>query len=221
MKRAATLLLGLLVAGFVAYTVALIFVLVVSLQDERHAPVDAIVVLGAAQYNGRPSPVLQARLDHAFGLFRERRASLVIVTGGIGTGDRYSEAQVSRSYLIARGVPPENIVALPQGRSTEESMTAVADWLRPQGADRVLLVSDPFHMARLRLEARRTRLHASVSPTGTSPISDNPNLELEYLFREGFKVPVALARSLEWFREPAAPVAAPDTAAAAVEADSR
>lgn len=204
MRRVAKLLLGLLVVGFVAYTVSLIFVLVVSQQDQRDEPVDAIVVLGAAQYNGRPSPVLRARLDHAFRLLRERLSELVIVTGGIGEGDRYSEAQVSRSYLIARGVPPEQIVALPQGRSTEESMTAVAEWLRPQGADHVLLVSDPFHMARLRLEARRTQLRASVSPTGTSPISDNPNLELEYLFREGFKVPVALVRSLEWFRQPPA-----------------
>jgi uncharacterized SAM-binding protein YcdF (DUF218 family) len=209
-RRVAKLLLGLMVVGFVAYTVSLVFVLVVSQQDERNEPVDAIVVLGAAQYNGRPSPVLRARLDHAFRLFRQRLSELIIVTGGIGEGDRYSEAQVSRSYLIARGVPPENIVALPQGRSTEESMTAVAEWLRPQGAGHVLLVSDPFHMARLRLEARRTQLRASVSPTGTSPISDNPNLELEYLFREGFKVPVALVRSLEWFREPVA-----DTMAAA------
>lgn len=200
MRRVAKLLLGLLVVGFVAYTVSLVFVLVVSQQDQRNEPVDAIVVLGAAQYNGRPSPVLRARLDHAFRLFRQRLAELIIVTGGIGEGDRYSEAQVSRSYLIARGVPPENIVALPQGRSTEESMTAVAEWLRPKGADHVLLVSDPFHMARLRLEARRTQLRASVSPTGTSPISDNPNLELEYLFREGFKVPVALVRSLDWSR---------------------
>lgn len=200
MRRAAKLLLGLLVVGFIAYTVALVFVLVVSQQDQRSEPVDAIVVLGAAQYNGRPSPVLRARLDHAFRLYRENLADRVIVTGGIGRGDRYSEAQVSRSYLIARGIPPEHIVALPRGRDTEESMTAVAEWLHPRGHDHVLLVSDPFHMARLRLEARRTQLRASVSPTGTSPISDDPNLELGYLFREGFKVPVALVRSLEWFQ---------------------
>ncbi|MDQ2669839.1 MAG: YdcF family protein [Gemmatimonadota bacterium] len=200
MKRAAKLVIGLLVVGFVAYTVALIYVLVVSQQDERNDEADAIVVLGAAQYNGRPSPVLRARLDHAFRLYREGLDTLIIVTGGIGRGDRFSEAQVSRSYLIARGVPPENIVALHRGSSTEETMTEVAEWLHPRGADRVLLVSDPFHMARLKLEARRTRLDASVSPTGTSPISDNPNLELEYLFREGFKVPVALVRSLEWLQ---------------------
>lgn len=197
MRRAAKLVLLALVAGFIAYTVALVFVLVVSQQDQRDEPADAIVVLGAAQYNGRPSPVLRARLDHAFRLYRAGLAPRVLVTGGIGRGDRYSEAQVSRSYLIGRGVPPENIRALPQGSSTEESMTAVAGWLLPQGYDHVLLVSDPFHMARLRLEARRTRLRASVSPTATSPISDNPNLELEYLFREGFKVPVALARSFD------------------------
>ena len=75
MRRLAKLLLGLLVVGFVAYTVSLIFVLIVSQQDERSEPVDAIVVLGAAQYNGRPSPVLRARLDHAFRLLRERLSS--------------------------------------------------------------------------------------------------------------------------------------------------
>jgi uncharacterized SAM-binding protein YcdF (DUF218 family) len=75
-------------------------------------------------------------------------------------------------------------------------MTAVATWLRGRGLTRVLLVSDPFHMFRLRLEARRTALEAYMSPTESSPISDNPRLELRYLFREGFKVPIAWARSL-------------------------
>ncbi len=74
------------------------------------------------------------------------------------------------------------------------SMTAVAAWLRPRGHRRVLLVSDPFHMFRLRLEARRTSLEAFTSPTESSPISDNPVLELRYLFAEGFKVPVAWLR---------------------------
>jgi uncharacterized SAM-binding protein YcdF (DUF218 family) len=77
-------------------------------------------------------------------------------------------------------------------------MTAVAAWLRPKHITRVILVSDPFHMFRLRLEARRTELQAFTSPTESSPISDNPNLELRYLLAEGLKVPVAWLRS--WFR---------------------
>lgn len=192
LRAAATVL----VAGFVAYTVALVYVLIVSIQDERR-PADAIVVLGAAQYNGRPSPVLKARLDHALELWYDSLAPRIVVTGGVGVGDRFSEAAVGRSYLLQRGVPDSAVVSRPVGRSTEVSMTAVANWLRPRGLDRVILVSDPFHMARLRFEARRTALRAFTSPTATSPISDNPNLEIEYLFLEGFKVPVAWVRS--WY----------------------
>lgn len=184
----------LLLAGGIAYTVALIMVLVVSQQDQRQ-PVDAIVVLGAAQYNGRPSPVLRARLDHALSLYREQQAPRVVVTGGVGRGDTTSEAQVGRRYLMAHGVPEDAVVAESEGRTTMASMNAVTGWLRRRGLRRVLLVSDPFHMFRLRLEARRTALEAYTSPTESSPISDNPVLELRYLLAEGFKIPVAWARS--------------------------
>jgi uncharacterized SAM-binding protein YcdF (DUF218 family) len=187
------LFLVLVLAGM-AYTVALGMVLVTSQVDQRR-PVDAIVVLGAAQYNGRPSPVLKARLDHALGLYRERTAPLVIVTGGVGRGDTISEAEVGRRYLVAHGVPADSVVAQRVGRTTMGSMSAVADWLRPRGLRRVVLVSDPFHMFRLRLEAHRTALQAYTSPTESSPISDNPVLELRYLLAEGLKVPVAWVRS--------------------------
>jgi uncharacterized SAM-binding protein YcdF (DUF218 family) len=180
----------------VVYTSSLIMVLLVSQEDQRR-PVDAIVVLGAAQYNGRPSPVLRARLDHALALYRDGVAPLVVVTGGVGRGDTTSEAMVGERYLRAHGVPLGAAVAAGEGRSTKTSMTAAAAWLRHRGAKRVLLVSDPFHMFRLRLEARRTSLEAFTSPTESSPISDNPVVELRYLFAEGFKVPVAWLRS--WF----------------------
>jgi uncharacterized SAM-binding protein YcdF (DUF218 family) len=185
----------LLLVGAVVYTVSLFLVLVVSQQDQRR-PVDAIVVLGAAQYNGRPSPVFRARLDHALDLYREGLAPLVVVTGGVGRGDTTSEAIVGRRYLVAHDVLPDAVVAQPQGRSTMTSMTAVAVWLRGRGHRRVLLVSDPFHTFRLRLEARRTRLEAFTSPTESSPISDNPVLELRYLFAEGLKVPIAWVRGM-------------------------
>jgi uncharacterized SAM-binding protein YcdF (DUF218 family) len=157
--------------------------------------VDAIVVLGAAQYNGRPSPVLRARLNHALALYREQLAPLVIVTGGVGRGDTTSEAIVGRRYLVSHGIPVRAVVAQGEGRTTMASMNAVTAWLRARGLHRVLLVSDPFHMFRLRLEARRTALEAYTSPTESSPISDNPVLELRYLFAEGFKIPVAWVRS--------------------------
>ena len=184
----------LLVAGIV-YTVALAAVLVTSQHDQAR-PVDAIIVLGAAQYNGRPSPVLRARLDHAIGLYREGYSPLIVVTGGVGRGDTLSEAIVGRRYLLAREVPDESVIAQPVGRDTRTSMTAVGEWLRGRGLRRVLLVSDPFHMFRLRLEARRITLEAYTSPTESSPISDNPVLELRYLLAEGLKVPVAWVRAM-------------------------
>jgi uncharacterized SAM-binding protein YcdF (DUF218 family) len=184
----------ILLAAVSIYTVALVTVLVVSQQDQRRA-VDAIVVLGAAQYNGRPSPVLRARLDHALRLYNEGYAPRIVVTGGVGRGDTTSEAIVGRHYLLARDVVPGDVVVQAQGRSTQASMTAVADWLEAEGLHSVLLVSDPFHMYRLRLEARRTNLEAYTSPTESSPISDNPVVELRYLAAEGFKIPVAWVRA--------------------------
>lgn len=184
----------LLLTAATIYTIALVTVLVVSQQDQRR-PVDAIVVLGAAQYNGRPSPVLRARLDHALQLYEESLAPRIVVTGGVGRGDTTSEAIVGRNYLLTHGVPPAAVVVQPQGRSTQASMTAVADWLEAEHLNRVILVSDPFHMFRLRLEARRTALEAYTSPTESSPISDNPVLELRYLAAEGLKIPVAWVRA--------------------------
>jgi uncharacterized SAM-binding protein YcdF (DUF218 family) len=187
----ATVGMVLLVAA-ISYTISLAAVLVTSQNDQRRH-VDAIIVLGAAQYNGRPSPVLRARLDHAIGLYREGYAPLIVVTGGVGRGDTTSEAIVARRYLVNREVPDDAVVAQPVGRSTRTSMTAVGAWLRDRQLSRVLLVSDPFHMFRLKLEARRTALEAYTSPTESSPISANPVLELRYLFAEGLKVPIAWA----------------------------
>ena len=200
-RRSLRSIVGMLVlVAAIVYTVALVSVLVTSQHDQRR-PVDAIIVLGAAQYNGRPSPVLRARLDHAVGLYREGYAPLIVVTGGVGRGDTLSEAVVGRRYLIGREVPEESVIEQPVGRDTRASMTAVGQWLHGRGLRRVLLVSDPFHMFRLRLEARRTALEAYTSPTESSPISDNPVLELRYLLAEGLKVPVAWARALLEKRE--------------------
>jgi len=150
---------------------------------------------GLAVHHERPSPVLCARLHHALALSCEGHAPRIIVTGRVGLGDTTSEATVSRRFLVTHGVPLEAVVVQPQGRSTQASMTAAGEWLEAEGLHRVLLVSDPFHMFRLRMEARRTNLEAYTSPTEDSPISDNPVLELRYLFAEGFKIPVAWARA--------------------------
>jgi uncharacterized SAM-binding protein YcdF (DUF218 family) len=154
------------------------------------------VVLGAAQYNGKPSPVLRARLDHALQLYHAGLAPKVVVTGGVGERDRVSEAAVGERYLLSLGVRPSSVVVLPEGRSTEASMAAVAQWLRDHRLTRVLLVSDPFHMQRLRFEARRVHIEqAFTSPTATSPISESWSTELPYLLAEAAKIPVAWLRS--------------------------
>lgn len=176
----------------VLYLATIITVFAVSRQDQRR-PVDAIVVLGAAQYNGKPSPVLRARLDHAYSLYQEGLAATVVVTGGIGEGDRVSEATVGRQYLVGRGVPETVVVVRPEGRSTQASVRSVADWAADRGVRSVLLVSDPFHMLRLRLETSRTGLEAFTSPTHTSPISERWRSELFFFFQEGWKVPLVLA----------------------------
>jgi len=185
--------LAVLLAPFLVYLLAFLSVLIVSRQDQRR-PVDAIVVLGAAQYNGKPSPVLRARLDHALALYREGLAGTVVVTGGIGEGDQVSEATVGRGYLVTHGVPDSAVVVRPEGRSTQASMTSVSQWAEEHGVRRVLLVSDPFHMLRLRLEARRTTLEAYTSPTPSSPISHNWRLELFFFGAEAWKIPVVLLR---------------------------
>ena len=182
------------VVAILAWIAMVVAVIVVGARDQA-APANAIVVLGAAQYEGHPSPVLRARLDHALELYQRSLAPLVIVTGGTGAGDTTSEAQVGRRFLLEHGVPDSAIVMETRGLTTSQSVHAVAAIVSALPGRRVILVSDPFHMFRLRLEARRTGLEAYTSPTESSPISDNPVLELRYLAAEAFKIPVAWLRA--------------------------
>lgn len=131
---------------------------------------DAIVVLGAAQYDGTPSPAFAARLDHAADLFDRGIAPLVVVTGGKQPGDRFTEAAVGADYLIARGVPDRAILRETTSRNSWESLRASARFLFPRGVRQVVLVSDPFHSLRIRLTAEEIGFDAVTSPTCTSPI---------------------------------------------------
>lgn len=159
---------------------------------DRARPSDAIVVLGAAQYWGRPSPVLRARLDHAVGLWRRRMAPRVVLTGGVGVGDTTSEAAVSRKYVIGRGIPDTAILLETTGRTTQESLRSVAALLRSRNEESVILVSDPFHMLRLDILARRFGLVPYTSPTRTSPISANTGETWRYYMNESLKIPFVL-----------------------------
>lgn len=203
MRRAPAWTLRLLASALLVYGLLFAWVWRVSRRDERE-PCDAIVVLGAAQYNGRPSPVLKARLDHAVELYRAGLAPALVVTGGIGTGDRMSEATVGLRYLRALAVPDSAIIVRPDGRTTDESMRSVAEWMHERELQRAILVSDPFHMARLRIEARRARIQAFTSPTRTSPIVPGSRIEAGYLALEALKLPVTALQAL-LNRRPAAP----------------
>lgn len=132
-------------------------------------PADAIVVMGAAQYNGRPSPALRDRLDHALDLYRDGVAPLVVVTGGRQEGDRYTEATTGYNYLRANGLADEIIRKEVQGASTYESLAAVARFLRAEGITDVVLVSGPSHSKRLAGVARDVGLRAAISPAPGDP----------------------------------------------------
>jgi uncharacterized SAM-binding protein YcdF (DUF218 family) len=176
------------VAGLWLFSLAM--VLVWQRRDSR-APSRAIVVLGAAQYAGKPSPVLRARVDHAIGLWQRGFAPTLIMTGGRAPGDTTSEAAVARRYAIANGVPDSAVLMEAESRSTSEALRNVAELLKTGRRD-VILVSDPFHMLRLSIIARRIGLQPRTSPTRTSPISSNRGEFWRYAMRESWRAPAAL-----------------------------
>ena len=133
-------------------------------------PVGAIVVLGAAQYDGRPSPQLQARLDHALELWNLDLASYIVVTGGKQEGDRFTEAAASRKFFESSGVASDLIFEENSGTTTYASLFAVSQVARDLKIARVLIVSDPFHLLRAKLIANEVGLDASSSSTRTSVI---------------------------------------------------
>ncbi len=130
---------------------------------------DAIVVLGAAQYDGRPSAVLRARVDHAIALYRDGRAPILVMTGGRREGDRTTEAATARAYAIAQGVPAAAILVEDRGRSTQESLEAVASILAERGAGATIFVSDRTHMLRVLRIAEDLGMGAFGSPATDSP----------------------------------------------------
>lgn len=129
---------------------------------------DAIVVLGAAQYNGTPSPLFRGRLDHAALLWNQGRADLVITVGSKQPGDRHTEAEAGREYLIEQGIPAEHIVALEVGHTTYQSLVAAANEMRDRGLHSAFLVSDPWHNARLDAMAADLGIEGYPSATWTS-----------------------------------------------------
>jgi uncharacterized SAM-binding protein YcdF (DUF218 family) len=130
--------------------------------DQPHKA-DCILVFGAAEYYGKPSPVFRARLDHAYRLFREGMAPFIITTGGAGD-PKYSEGEVGRDYLLSLGVPEADLIAETQADNTDESTQRAAVIMRRNGFDSVLLVSDAYHMFRAKRMMQRQGFTAYISP---------------------------------------------------------
>lgn len=169
LRRTLLTLLALVVASVAWFGFNLYEVHATGASDQART-VDAIVVMGAAQYNGRPSPQLAARLDHVVDLWNAGYAPVVVVTGGKLPGDRFTEAEASSRYLTARGVPAGAILEENQAHNSYDSLRGVHALLAARHLQRVLLVSDPYHSLRIRLVSQELGLTAYVSPTRTSPV---------------------------------------------------
>ena len=180
--------IALLLGAIVLYLVVTAFQVWQASRRDQVLPVSAIVVLGAAQYNGVPSPDLAARLDHALILWRQKLTSTIVVTGGKEPGDVYTEASAGSRYLAARGVPAASILEETSGRDSWESLESAATILRQRGDRTVLLVSDPFHDERISLMASELGLTPYVSPTRTSPIRGSTRIP--YFAKETLEVSV-------------------------------
>ncbi|MEY2458503.1 MAG: hypothetical protein QOG30_333 [Acidimicrobiaceae bacterium] len=166
------------VAALLASYVLVTFVQVwhASHQDDARKA-QAIIVLGAAQFDGRPSAVLSARLDHAADLYKRGLAPLIVVTGGKQTGDRFTEAEASANYLADKGIPGAAIERETTSTNSYDELAAAARFLHQRGINDVVLVSDPFHAYRINAIARDVGLNAHVSPTPTSPVHGFDNAQ--------------------------------------------
>lgn len=197
MRRSVTRMVAAyaVLAALASWIITVLAVVIWGARDMAR-PADAIVVLGAAQYAGRPSPVLKARLDHALDLWKQGLAKRLVLTGGRGTGDTISEAAVGRRYALKAGVADSAILLENEGRTTNASFAAVAQIMAEEQLERAILVSDPFHMLRLQIVARRFGVKSVTSPTRTSPISANRLEALAYIMSESVKVPATIVLGL-------------------------
>src|SRR3989449_4608643 len=153
LRRKVVATVTLMIALTFGWAAVVVAVALAGAHDEARSS-DAIAVLGAAQYNGRPSPVFRARLDHAAALYQRGLAPVVLVTGGVGSGDTVSESEVGRRYLLKAGLPEGAVVGLPAAASTSASLAGVAEWFSGKDNRRVLLVRSEEHTSEL-----QSRLH--------------------------------------------------------------
>ncbi|WP_166533142.1 YdcF family protein [Blastococcus xanthinilyticus] len=152
-------------------------------QDAR-PPSDAIVVLGSAQYNGVPSSIFEARLEHALALYEQGVAPVIVTVGGKAAGDQFTEAEAGRDYLTAAGVPADALLPVQEGVDTLESMRAVGAAFRERGWGSAVLVTDPWHAMRAERMAEDAGIDAESSPTRQGPAVQTRATQLRYILRE-------------------------------------
>lgn len=153
-------------------------------RDDDRTNADVIIVLGAAQYNGKPSPIFQARLKHAKQLYEDGVAKVIITAGGNRAGDEYTEASAGAQWLVEQGVPKASTLPVGEGRDTLGSLRAVADVVAQHGWHTAVLVSDPWHSLRARTMAEDVGMDAWTSPTHSGPIVQTRQTQAMYIFRE-------------------------------------
>lgn len=180
--RIATVLVLLLVAGAAGWTSWVYTQIERYAHQDQAAPADAIGVLGAAEYDGRPSPVYRARLDHALELYHRGIAPLIITLGGPG-GDQYTEGSVGREYLMSKGVPESAIIAETESRNTEESARRMVVIARTNGLKRLVVVSDDTHMFRIHAVCAADGLNVLTSPR-PRPATEEKTQEFERIAHE-------------------------------------
>ena len=169
MRKFLTIALLSVILLSLSYLLIVFFQVWLNSARDQARPVDAIVVLGAAQWDGVPSPVLEARLEKALKLYEEGLSPIIVTTGSKQTGDRFTEAYAGLTYLLERSVPESSILVVVDGNNTFESLSATANVLTDRGiGNKVILVSDPYHALRAKEIAREVGLQAWFSPTDLS-----------------------------------------------------
>ncbi|MEK7171643.1 MAG: YdcF family protein [Patescibacteria group bacterium] len=190
MKKLAKIIIAVIII-ILLFTIWLFFNILRTGALDSAQKADAIAVLGAAQYAGKPSPVFEARLNHAAKLYKQKFAPFIITTGGIysdasptGRQESFSEGEVGKKYLISLGIPEEKIIAETSSLTTMQNLNRVAEISEKKGFKKLIIVSDPFHMYRSLRIARSYELDALPSPTRTSPILKNSWEEFKFTVRE-------------------------------------
>jgi uncharacterized SAM-binding protein YcdF (DUF218 family) len=182
--RLVTRVVGAAVLALVLVVVATAVAIWWTARQDAHPRSDAIVVLGSAQYNGVPSSIFEARLEHARQLYEDGVAPVVVTVGGKATGDRFTEAEAGRDYLAAEGVPADALLAVPEGVDTLESMRAVSAAFAERGWSTAVLVTDPWHAMRASRMAEDSGMEVTSSPTRQGPAVQTRVTQFRYILRE-------------------------------------